>query len=232
MHGLFITGTDTDVGKTWVTCLIARAVGCNHRVGVYKPACSGGLSRDGDEFWPDIRALSRATGNRYPPERICPQAFSAPLAPPVAAALEGREVDRELLRTGADWWTPRTDLLLVEGVGGFLCPMTPEETIADLAADFDYPVVVVARASLGTINHTLLTIEAIRSRGIRVAGVVLNEPEQPADPDAAASNADRIQAFSGVKVLALASFNGDEFRDVITRELAAPDWLTLARLSE
>lgn len=176
-RGLFITGTDTGVGKTWMTAMIARELmGDGTEVGVYKPVCSGmEIGPDGEKFWPDIAILSEAIGRRYPAERICPQRFEAPLAPPVAARLEGMTVDSSRLRSAARWWRGRVDLLLIEGVGGLLCPLTETETVADLAGDLGYPLLIVGRLGLGTINHTLLTVETARSRGLPVAGIILND---------------------------------------------------------
>ena len=109
--------------------------------------------------------------------RVCPLRLKAPLAPPVAARLERVNLDFAGMKTAADWWQGRVEVLLIEGVGGLLCPLTEDKTIADLAVALGYPLLVVARAGLGTINHTLLTVEAARHRGLQVAGVVLNEAE-------------------------------------------------------
>jgi dethiobiotin synthetase len=127
--------------------------------------------------------LRSAVGGDVEFERICPQRFQAPLAPPVAARLEARQVDPELLRSGIKWWQERAEFIVVEGAGGLLSPMTETESVADLAVSFGFPLVVVARASLGTINHTLLTLEAARARGLIVAGIILNHstPPDPSD---------------------------------------------------
>ena len=115
MRGLFVTGTDTGVGKTWVTAMVARhLVQQEIQVGAYKPTASG--SQNGR--WADVDVLREAIGGRFPEERICPQRFDAPLAPPEAARLENREIDPGLLRSGALWWSDQVDTLLVEGVGG------------------------------------------------------------------------------------------------------------------
>lgn len=201
-RGLFITGTDTGVGKTYVTALAARAAlraGIN--VGVYKPACSGATRNESGALrWEDLEILETAIEYRFESQRICPQRFEAPLAPPVAARREGQEVDAQLLRDGAIWWNEKVDLLFVEGIGGLLCPVTDDETIADLAVDLGYPLLIVARLGLGTINHTLLTVEAALRRDLRIAGIVLNESERTDDP-AAESNAAEIAKRVSVPVL-------------------------------
>ncbi len=206
--GLFITGTDTDVGKTFVTALIARELTDEGiRTGVYKPACSGSVvDRLGRPVWGDIEQLSAATGGQFSDELICPQRFSAALAPPVAAEREGRTVDSQLLRTGANQWVSQVDLLLVEGVGGLLCPMTEDETIADLALDLGFPLLVVSRLGLGTINHTLLTIEVARTKGLHVCGIICNEVQQSEEDAALASDRDEIARRSPVPVLGVVRF--------------------------
>lgn len=199
MQGLFFTGTDTGIGKTWVTSIAARHLSAQGvAVGVYKPTASG--VEDGR--WADVVALAEAVGGGFPEERICPQRFAAPLAPPEAARQENRTVDPVLLRTGTEWWEKQVEVLLVEGVGGLLCPLTDTETIADLAADLAWPLVIVARNSLGTINHTLLTIDAARNRDLEIAGVVLNQPD-PLDPldRSTETNARAIEHYGNVDVL-------------------------------
>ncbi|GIX03657.1 MAG: hypothetical protein KatS3mg113_0663 [Planctomycetaceae bacterium] len=184
LRGLVITGTDTGVGKTWVTVrLLQRLQAQGWRVGAYKPACSGAEgSCSPTPYWEDVEAL--LTASTLPAgfsldelrDWVCPQRFLAPLAPPLAAALEQREMDRELLLYGWHRWQGQVDAVLIEGAGGWFCPMTSTETFADLAVHWKLPVLIVARRTLGTINHTLLTIEAVRQRGLSVVGIILNEP--------------------------------------------------------
>lgn len=210
MRGLIISGTDTGVGKTYVGCRIATALReSGVRVGAYKPVCSGaGELQSVPLRWDDIEALWTATGALYPRERIGPQCFAAPVAPPVAARLEGRAVDPELLRTGIDWWRERVDILLIEGAGGWLSPMSERESFADLAADVCCPVLIVAADRLGMINHTLLTIESIQARGLPVAGIVINHLHRDADASAA-TNAVELERRTSVPILADVEFGGD-----------------------
>ncbi len=209
LRGLFITGTDTGVGKTRVACLIARAArDSGMRVGAYKPVCSGATADD-PPAWDDVEQLAAAVGPTFPRERICPQRFVAPVAPPLAAKREGRHVDSGLLRRGAQWWVGQVDLLLVEGAGGLLSPISEHETVADLAVDLGYPLLIVAADRLGTINHTLLTVEAALARGLSVAGIVINRvsPERDAS---SAGNAAEITRRCPAPVLAIVEFAGHE----------------------
>jgi len=227
-NGLFVTATDTGVGKTYLTALIARSLReIGMRVGAYKPVCSGAdVAADGTVSWADVRTLAEAIGGGADQGRICPLRFKAPLAPPVAARLEGAVIDFERLRDGAAWWQGRVDVLLVEGVGGLLCPLTERETIADLAVELAYPLLVVARLGLGTINHTLLTVEAAQRRGLRVIGVVLNEAEPLAPVPGTEENADEIARRANVHVLGVVRY-GSQHVDSEKGRIGPVEWLKL-----
>ncbi len=191
----FVTGTDTEVGKTYVTALLAekgRQAGL--RVGAYKPVCSGAVTReDGSRYWEDVERLRASIGRTVSAERICPQCFAAPLAPPVAARLEGKAVNSDLLTTGLDWWRDRFDVVLVEGAGGLLSPVTDCWLVADLVQQLGRPpLIVVARNGLGTINHTLLTLEVAAHRGLPVRAVVLSDVSGQGSDQSKRSNAQEI----------------------------------------
>jgi dethiobiotin synthetase len=180
--GLFITGTDTSVGKTYVAAMIARACHARGlRVGVYKPAASGCRVTPQGTASDDALALWEAAARPGMLDRVCPQAFSAPLAPPLAARSEGRRVDPLLLRRGVEFWRETSDLVLVEGAGGLLSPLGDDDLVIDLAADLGYPLLIVARNALGTINHTLLTLRAAAAHAppMKVAAVLLNDAAPP-----------------------------------------------------
>jgi len=170
-QALFVTGTDTGVGKTVVACAIAEAFRQRRiDVGVMKPIETG----VGTQGPLDAISLAEAADVADPLDLICPQRFALPAAPSVAAAHEGRSVDLAAIRSAHAELARRHALLLIEGAGGVLVPVTADSTMIDLAAEFDAPLVVVTRASLGTINHTLLTLEAIERRGLALAGVVIS----------------------------------------------------------
>ncbi len=211
-RGLFITGTDTGVGKTYVGCLIARALRDHGlRVGVYKPAASGCRIEDGRFVSDDAVALWQAAGRPGELERVCPQRFAAPLAPYLAARVEGHSIDRNLLRSGLDYWRQRSDVLIVEGAGGLLTPISDEDYVADLAREFGLPLVVVSRNVLGTINQTLQTLHvaATYRGGLSVGGVVLNDadPAQAADDPSTLTNADELRRRCGAPLVAHVGWN-------------------------
>lgn len=231
LAGLFITGTDTGVGKTFVAAGIARRlVRRNVNVGLYKPAVSGAdVNAAGQFVWQDVEQLWSALDGAFPKERICPQCFQAPLAPPVAAAAENRAVDAALLRTAVEWWRDRSELLIVEGAGGLLAPISDSDTVADVAADLGFPLIVVARLGLGTINHTLMTLEVARQRGLRVAGIVLNEPNMNLDDISRSTNAAELSRWTEKPILAVLPHQttGDERSEAVFADV---DWETLAGL--
>lgn len=157
--GLFITGVDTGVGKTYVASLIARRLRAEGRkVGVYKPAASGCARQGGRLVSDDAVALWNAAGRPGEFDRVCPQCFEAPLAPHLAARAEGRRLDADLLRRGLEYWRERSEIILVEGSGGLMSPLGDDEYVADLAEEFGFPLVVVSRNVLGTICQTLQTL--------------------------------------------------------------------------
>ncbi len=200
--GLFITGTDTDIGKTFISChLLQEMVRQGKSVAAYKPACSGSVvNRAGKKIWEDVELLHEAAQSKEPKNRICPQTFDLPLAPDRAAKMESRIVDESLLIEGWKWWLDQVDYLLVEGVGGLLSPVSENFLVADLAAQIGYPLLIVADAGLGTINHTLLTIEAAEQRGLSVAAVLLNQTCSQKD-DSASYNREDLASRTKVPIL-------------------------------
>ncbi|HTB22769.1 MAG TPA: dethiobiotin synthase [bacterium] len=191
--GYFVTGTDTGVGKTWVACRLAetaRARGL--RVGVLKPAESGGGG--------DAAALKKASSCPLPLELIRPYAFGAALAPSAAAALEGRRVALKPILKAYRAVEGVSDFTLVEGAGGLLVPYGPGLDGASIAKAMGLPLLIVARRGLGTINHSLLTLEAARARGLNVAALVLSAPGRKGDRSVA-GNARQIARLGKVRVV-------------------------------
>jgi dethiobiotin synthetase len=222
MRGLFVTATDTDAGKTFVTAGIARIWRREERpFRVCKPVATG-AEQDWSE---DTRILAEAAGDADL-AAVTPFTFAEAVAPPVAArrtattlTLEG--LARAVRRRSAEGMT-----VLVEGVGGLLCPLTEQQTVADLAAELDLPLLVVARQSLGTLNHTLLTVEAARRRGLRVAGVVVTATT-PSRGLAEETNVEELRRRLDVPLLAVVPHEPVPVGGVISA-LAAVDWWRLA----
>jgi len=166
-NAFLVTGTDTGVGKTYVTCHLVRAL---RKAGVdavgYKSVCCGERT--------DAELLVAASENAEPIEALNPIWYQAPVTPAVAAELEGKPVSLDEIQAHAEALAERHEVLLMEGVGGWEVPMTRTETFSDLAQALGWPVILVAANRLGALNHTLLTERAIQDRGLEILGVILN----------------------------------------------------------
>ena len=208
MRGFFVTGTGTEVGKTVVAAALARTlVAGGELVAVFKPAVTG-LDDPGE---PDHALLRRAAASEQSDEEIAPYRYGPPASPHLAAAQADDEIDPERLRQAARNAAAGADVLVCEGVGGLLVPLTKKAPAAargeldapylvrDLAGDLGLPLIVAASPGLGTINHTLLTVEAARTAGLTVAAVVLTPwPEEPSAIEH--SNKETIESLGEVRV--------------------------------
>ncbi len=197
MRGVFVTGTDTEVGKTVVAAaLCAALVARDSTIAAFKPVVTG-LDEPPDPVWPrDHELLGQVTGQA--PEAVAPYRFGPAVSPHYAAELAGTVIEPPALLSAAR----RHELLVAEGVGGLMVPLTPGYLVRDLAVDLGLPLVVVARTGLGTINHTLLTLDAARVAGLKVAGVVMTPwPEAPEPIHV--SNRETVERLGGVPVAGL-----------------------------
>jgi dethiobiotin synthetase len=200
--GIFITGTDTGVGKTFVTEGLIRAMkekGLN--VCPMKPLETGCAMRGGRLVPRDTGRLVSAGGISEPLDSINPYRFRQPLAPSVAAEISGVVIRKhKILRLFADL-CKRYDVTLVEGAGGVMVPVSGKYLFRDLIRDMNVPALIVSRPGLGTINHTLLTIGALRERGVEVMGVVFNEALRKGRGLSEKTNPDVIGRLGSVPVL-------------------------------
>lgn len=234
LPGLFVVGTDTGVGKTRVAAAIIRRLrDAGRRPGTLKPVATGCVSDGTKLISSDAVLLLEATGRETAElERVVPIRFEEPLAPSVAARREGVDFTKYFVETevlvALKWWASEADVMVVEGVGGLLCPLAETTTVADLAVLLDYPLVVVVRNGLGALNHTLLTVEAARTRGLRLAGLVLNNVTPPAEDVAVSTNAEELtRRLPGVPILAAVAYHADPA--TISAHLAMVDWYGWAR---
>lgn len=198
-RGLFVTGTGTEVGKSVVAAAIANTLRSGgKRVAVFKPAVSG-LDEEGEA---DHELLERASGSGQATAEIAPYRYGPPVSPHLAAELAGEEIDPARLRRAVAEAAAGADALICEGVGGLMVPLTPDYLVRNFAVEVGLPLVVVASPGLGTINHTLLTVEAAWAAELDVAAVVLNPwPERPGRMEE--SNLETIARLSGTEVLTL-----------------------------
>jgi dethiobiotin synthetase len=228
LRGAFVTGTGTEVGKSVVAAAIAKTLAqAGRKVAVFKPAITG-LDEPGE---PDHALLRRASGSPQSIEEIAPYRYEPPASPHLAAELAGEEIDPARLRAAAKAAAASGDVLVCEGVGGLLVPLVgrvlgampskvdPPYLVRDLAVDLGLPVVIAASPGLGTINHTLLTIEAARSAGLELAAVVLTPwPDRPSPIEQ--SNRETIALLGEVEVKTLPHLNLEDLESWPSLELS------------
>jgi len=201
-RGIFITGTDTGVGKTFIGTGIAAALrGQGIDVGVMKPAETGCLMKKGVLVPRDALKLIMAGGVDDPLDIVNPYRFRDPLAPAIAAAREGMKIGIRRIVSCFRALARRHEYMIVEGAGGIMVPLTTSYTYLDLVRALDLPVLIVARPGLGTINHTLLTVTVVRSHRSRVAGIVINNRSRTKPGLAERTGPPFIEQVSGVPII-------------------------------
>jgi len=182
-HGLFVTGTDTSVGKTQIAAALARLLAERNLIVRPRKPVESGCRREGGRLVPeDARTLQAAARTDDPLELVCPYSMEPALSPERAAVLSGTTLTLNGVQAACLEGVAETDFLLVEGAGGFYSPLAPGALNADLAVALSLPVLLVAADRLGTIGHTLMTVDAIKRRGLTLAGVVLNRLDPHGDP--------------------------------------------------
>ncbi|MBS4760453.1 MAG: dethiobiotin synthase [Clostridium sp.] len=200
MH-IFITGTDTDIGKTIVTAGLAAVMqSLGYKAGVYKPFQSGAVEKNGFLVSPDLAYVKKMD---FYVETLCTYLLKEPTAPYIAAELEGININLGTVAREFQTLRQACETVLVEGAGGLMVPVTKEAVIADVIKMLDIPLLIVARPNLGTINHTILTINQAKTMGLDIAGVIINRyPE--GTQDAAIKTAPRlIEEYTDVNILGI-----------------------------
>lgn len=202
-RGIFVTGTDTGVGKTLITCALAKTLkdrGVD--IGVMKPF------QTGDSM--DSYLLMKSVQVNNDIRLVNPYFFSKPLAPFVAARVEGREIEMNLVKESFEEMLSRHNFLIVEGAGGLLVPIKDNFFMSDLIKFLNLPILVIARLTLGTINHTLLTVSQAKSLQIKVLGVILNDAVGAEEDESAKTNPQILSEFLGpeVPILGIVPFLG------------------------
>ena len=201
LAGIFITGTDTGVGKTAVAGGLAGALADKGlRVGVMKPIQSGAGFRNGTFYSPDAEFMIAACGAQDEMELVCPVMLREPLAPSVAADIEGKTIDLDIIKNAYLELERRHDIVIVEGAGGIAVPIKDNFLYSDLIKCLGIPAIIVARAGLGTINHTFLTVEYAKTCGISVTGVIINDFKGGMAEE---TNPGIIEGLTGVPILGI-----------------------------
>lgn len=195
--GIFVTGTDTGVGKTVVAAAIAwNLTQAGKRVALMKPVQTGTIVSGPT----DIEFVQKVLGADYSLDVSCPYMFSDPVAPLVASMLVGERIDIKKIKDSYSRLSSDNDFVIVEGAGGLLVPILEDYFMSDLALDLDLPVLIVTRPNLGTLNHTFLTLESAKKRGLDVAGIVIsNFPWNPGLPEQ--TNPELILSMTGDNIL-------------------------------
>jgi len=235
--GLFITGTDTGVGKTLIAGAIARILAeTGIKVGVFKPIATGchrgwdGLTSYDTEF------LAGCANSEMTLSTINPISFLTRSAPIISAAYDKSEINFDKIATAYEKICQDSDIVIIEGIGGVRAPLTVEFDLLDLAVEFNLPVVIVARLNQGTINHTLMTIDCVRAAKLKIAGIVINGYDGTKAATAEDTVEQVIAQCGGVKILSVVPF--DETVDieepclgeVIVDSLTDCDWRNLSQL--
>lgn len=234
MSSFLITGTDTGIGKTLIGCGIASALtGMGKKVGVLKPVETGcEVLDDGDLYPSDAMLLSTYASSSDPLYQICPFRYELPLAPYAAAKLEENPIHPEKLKAHFENHTRAYELMIVEGAGGLLVPITETYTFADLAMDLRIPILVVVGSRLGALNHTLLTFNYLRERSIPILGYVLNHPTSTSNLSIQ-TNPQSLSELTDVPCLGILPFldlTGDLEKDRPIIQNAAIKYLDIPKL--
>lgn len=175
MKSFFITGTDTEIGKTFSACALMCALRAKGvRVAPMKPIAAGTINMNGVTLNEDVHAFCNVYGNAIDTKLVNPYCFDAPIAPHIAAKRERKTVSMDVIASAFAQLKSTHDTVLVEGAGGFLVPLSLDESMSILPQRLDLDVILVVGMRLGCINHALLTQEAIRARGLRLAGWIAN----------------------------------------------------------
>jgi len=231
--GLFITATDTEVGKTVVAGAIAHWFARRKfRVGVCKPMATGCVKRREGLVSEDAEFLAHCADAPGPLDLICPQRYVEPLAPAVAAERAGQPLDWEAIDRALEEISDASDVMIVEGVGGIMVPLDAKNTVLDLAKRLALPTIVVARPNLGTINHTLLTVNALRAAKVPVAGVVINRYPAENTTIVEETNPRAIERWGKVPVLTIVpdeKFQPPYLPPGIIAAIDRVDWEKIAR---
>ena len=178
MSGFFITGTDTDVGKTVVTaCLMALFKSRGINVGVMKPIETGVDPICHSSANSDAKFLMEVSGDNDKSDEVCPYRFKTPASPYQAAQIEKKIIQPEKIVEKYKVLKSHHSMMLIEGIGGLLVPITKHYNVGNLALDIGLPLIIVSRIRIGTLNHTLLTINAAKQYGLKIKGVVVNQQE-------------------------------------------------------
>jgi dethiobiotin synthetase len=200
MNGFFITGTDTGVGKTVVTACLATLFKTQN-VGVMKPIETGVDPKCSSAANSDTKFLMEVSGTTDAEEEVCPHRLKTPASPYQATQIDGTSIQPATILDKFKILQSRHNMMLVEGIGGLLVPITARYNVADLAREIGLPLIIVSRIRVGTLNHTLLTINAARQYGLKIKGIILNKQERDDLDEVEKQQGELIEELSGIPIL-------------------------------
>lgn len=220
-RGLFITGTDTGVGKTIIAGAIITALHSSGiKTGAMKPIETGCITIGGSLHASDGAFLKDMAQMDEPLNQVTPSCFRSPLAPFVASEIEGRTIDLQKIRNHFRRLTDKYEAVIVEGIGGLLVPIKKDYFVLDLAKELGLPLVVITKPTLGTINHTLLTVNYAMREGVRIAGIIINYSRFPEGSIAENTNPQVIQQLTDIPLIGIFPFLKDLKRENLERAAA------------
>ncbi|MGR3309878.1 MAG: dethiobiotin synthase [Candidatus Brocadiales bacterium] len=206
--GFFVTGTDTGVGKTVIAGgLAAMLKSQGLDVGVMKPVATGGKEIDGRIISEDAAFLMNMIDCQDPYDLVNPVCLAPALAPTVAARLSNKVIDMETVWKSFEMLRTKHEFMIIEGVGGLLVPLSENFYVADMAKRMNLPIIIVSRSGLGAINHTLLTISCARNKGLKIEGIIINNPNETSAGVAEKTNPSEIENCSGISILGVIPYD-------------------------
>lgn len=220
-RGFFITGTDTGVGKTLVSCILAKVLSQRFHLGVMKPLASGSML--------DVQRLKRASGRGdLDFEKLNPVFFDEPISPFSASLLGNKRIHLSKIYESYVWLQKHSDFVIVEGIGGLHVPITGKLTVADLALEMNLPLLIVTHPFLGTLNHTLLTVNYARQKGLKINGMIINASKNQKDPSTK-TNALALSRLTRLPILASIPYLKGKFDEKVEKAVQKkwidPHWV-------
>ena len=220
MNGFFITGTDTGIGKTVVTaCLTTLFKSQDMDVGVMKPIETGVDPVCSSSANSDAKFLMESSSSTDAEEEVCPYRLKTPASPYQSAQIEGTQIHPSTILEKFKVLQSRHSMMMVEGIGGLLVPITYRYCVADLALEIGLPLIIVSRLRIGTLNHTLLTINVAQQYGLKIKGIILNQHEAGVLNDVEIKQGELVEEFSGVPILGTCPYLEDVSSEGIKESL-------------
>lgn len=213
----FITGIDTDIGKTFITKGLALNFERNgKKVGVYKPLQSGAIKKDNQFFAPDIEEIKKISKNI---NTKCSYLLEGEVSPALAARLSKIKIDISKIQNDFNSFKKENEITLVEGAGGILAPISDEYLCADLIKKLNIPIIIVTVPFLGKLNHTLLTINFAKTQGLEIKGIIINKIPKNTEDLATINFIDELKRYTDVEIIAMINETTDISKEFLNKKI-------------